>query len=128
MRKSSYTKKEFHQGQHRFEHWYRDNTVYFITSRVADQSAAFASERAKQIFWDRFRHYAIRYGFEAWVATLMDNHYHFIGYMPVGENLGAFMQHLHGSVAKLVNDLLAVRPPVLAQQGEQGLFRWMLAR
>lgn len=36
FRTSSYTDKEFFDGKHRFEHWYRDNTVYFITSRCRD--------------------------------------------------------------------------------------------
>ena len=41
MRKGSYTSDEFYQGKHRFEHWYRDNFVYFITSRVREGFAAF---------------------------------------------------------------------------------------
>ncbi|MEO6436473.1 MAG: hypothetical protein ABIP55_12040 [Tepidisphaeraceae bacterium] len=36
FRKSSHSKAESWDGQHRFEHWYRDNTVYFITSKVRD--------------------------------------------------------------------------------------------
>ena len=48
FRKSSYTRNEFFDGKHRFEHWYRDNTVYFITSKVRDGFAAFATEEAKQ--------------------------------------------------------------------------------
>ena len=39
----------------------------------------------------------------------MDNHYHSLGYLMLGDNLGPLMQRLHGSVAKLVNDLLPVR-------------------
>ena len=58
FRESSYTKREFQDGRHRFEHWYRDNTLYFITSRTRDRSAAFGSEEAKGIFWDRFDWYA----------------------------------------------------------------------
>src|SRR4051812_6825600 len=57
FRKSSYTHREYHDGQHRFEHWYRDNTVYFITSKVSDNSHAFASASAKLVFWDRFTHW-----------------------------------------------------------------------
>ncbi len=32
-RKSSATRNKYFDGKHRFEHWYRDNQVYFITSR-----------------------------------------------------------------------------------------------
>ncbi len=39
----------------------------------------------------------------------MDNHYHLLGYLKVGEKLGPMMQKLHGSVAKLTNDLLPER-------------------
>lgn len=45
---------EHHLGRHRFEHWYRDNTIYFITARCRDRYPAFASDRAKEIFWERF--------------------------------------------------------------------------
>ena len=51
------------------------------------------------------------YGYVPWVTTLLDNHYHTLGYLRVGENLGPMMQRIHGSVAKLVNDLLSVRRP-----------------
>lgn len=43
-RKSSYSPHEHHQGRHRFEHWYVDNQVYFITARCADRFPAFRSE------------------------------------------------------------------------------------
>src|SRR4051812_37212490 len=41
IHKSSHTHKEFHQGEHRFEHWYVDNQLYFITSRCRDGYLAF---------------------------------------------------------------------------------------
>jgi len=109
LRKSSYTHREWFKGKHRFEHWYRDNTVYFITSKARNGARVFTSDRAKEIFWDRFTHWTTRYGFEPWVTSLLDNHYHTVGYLKTGENLGPMMQRLHGSVAKLVNDVLPER-------------------
>ena len=109
FRKSSYTGHEHFDGQHRFEHWYRNNSVYFITARCRDRFPAFATEAAKAVFWDRFTHYAAAFGFVPWVTSLLDNHYHTVGYLRVGDNLGPFMQRLHGSVAKLVNDQLPER-------------------
>jgi hypothetical protein len=109
MRKSAPRRRERFDGRHRFEHWYRDNTVYFITARVRGGEMAFASDRAKAVFWDRFDFYSRRFGFTPWVTTLMVNHYHTLGYLRVGENLGQMMRRLHGSVAKLVNDALDVR-------------------
>jgi hypothetical protein len=109
LRKNAPATKEFFNGKHRYEHWYRDNTVYFITARVRDRYPAFASEAAKAIFWDRFNFYTAKYGFVPFVTSLMNNHYHTEGYLRHGENLGVMMQKIHGSVAKLVNDLLPIR-------------------
>jgi hypothetical protein len=37
FRKSSISSGEYYDGQHRFEHWYRDNSIYFITARCRDR-------------------------------------------------------------------------------------------
>lgn len=91
---------------HRFEHWCVDDQVYFITARTRDGFPAFSSERAKLIFWDRFNYYSAQAGFEPWITTIVENHYHTLGYLTVGNNLKTMMQRIHGSVAKLVNDVL----------------------
>ena len=106
IQKISRSSNPEHQGRHRYEHWQVDNQVYFITARCREQYPAFATEEAKAVFWDRFEHYTAKYGFVPWVTSLMDNHYHTLGYLRVGKNLSLMMQRLHGSVAKLVNDLL----------------------
>jgi hypothetical protein len=82
FRKSSISRDEYYDDQHRFEHWYRDNSVYFITARCKDRFRAFASEQANDIFWDRFNFYTVQYGFIPFVTTLMDNHYHTEGFPP----------------------------------------------
>ncbi len=109
FRKSS--SSTFHEpgGRHRFEHWYRDNTVYFITARCRDKYPAFKTEEAKAIFWNRFYHWTAHFGFIPWITTLLFNHYHTLGYLKVGENLGPMMRNIHGSVAKMVNDILPER-------------------
>jgi REP element-mobilizing transposase RayT len=123
FRKSSISSGETYDGHHRFEHWYRDNSIYFITARCRDRSPAFAREEAKEVFWERFGHYTKQYGFVPIVTSLLDNHYHALGYLRAGENLGPLMRHLHGSVAKLVNDLLEERlSPFWYDTGKQGYF------
>ena len=111
-------------GRPRQEHWYRDNSVYFLTARVRGRQHAFASEEAKAIFWDRFDHYSKQFNYVPWVTSLLDNHWHSEGYLAVGENLGPFMQRLHGSVAKLVNDLLPdpIASPFWGDTGQHGYF------
>jgi REP element-mobilizing transposase RayT len=109
FRKSSSFGESAPGKPHRFEHWYRDKTVYFITARCSNRYPAFASEEAKAIFWDRFLYWVKVYGFVPWIITLIDNHYHVIGYLKEGKNLGEMMRRIHGSVAKLVNDTLENR-------------------
>ena len=109
IHKSSYTRRETYKGRHRFEHWYVDNQVYFITARCRDRYPAFATEEAKVIFWNRFEHYTKEAGFTWWIVSLLDNHYHALGYLREGRRLGQMMQRIHGSVAKLVNDGLPER-------------------
>jgi hypothetical protein len=123
FRKSSSSSVHHFKGQHRFEHWYVDNQMYFITARCRDKYAAFQSEEAKRVFWDRFDHYTAKYDFTPCVTALLNNHYHTLGYSKVGENLGVMMQRLHGSVAKLVNDLLPERRlPFWREAGHQDYF------
>ena len=47
------------------------------------------------IFWDRFNYYAVKYGFVPWIISLLDNHYHTLGYLRIGESLRHQAQNLH---------------------------------
>jgi hypothetical protein len=107
--KLSRSKNKSYGRRQRYEHWLVDNQIYFITARCRDRYPAFASEGAKEIFWDRFSHYTTEFDFVPWVTSLIDNHYHTLGYLKIGKNLPTMMQRIHGSVAKLVNDLLPSR-------------------
>jgi REP element-mobilizing transposase RayT len=109
FKKSSDATPKYFQGKHRREHWYRDNTVYFLTTRCTNQFPAFRGREAKDIFWHQFEKYSVEYNFQPWIVSLVDNHYHALGYLPKGKDLGPMMRKLHGSVAKLVNDLLPQR-------------------
>lgn len=123
FRQCSATKTEIWKGHHRFEHWYLDNQVYFITARCRAKFPAFESEQAKTVFWERFDYYTKKYEFYPWVTSLLNNHYHTLGYLRKGENLGQLMRRLHGSVAKLVNDLLAEpHLPFWREAGNQDYF------
>src|SRR5258708_15327248 len=123
FRKSTSSSVHLFKGEHCFERWYRDNSLYFITARCRERFPAFRTNEAKAIFWDRFDHYTAQYGFVPWVTSLIDNHYHTLGYLKVGENLGPMMRRIHGSVAKLVNDLLEPRlVPFWYDSGKQGYF------
>ena len=127
FRKSSISSDEHYKGQHRFEHWYRDNSIYFITARCRGRFPAFSSEEAKAIFWERFDTYTHEYAFVPTITSLIENHYHIEMYVKNAAKLGAFMRGLHGSVAKLVNDVLERdgKPrlkPFWYDTGKQGYF------
>jgi hypothetical protein len=123
IRKSNTTPREHYKGKHRFEHWYRNNQVYFITSRCRDRFPAFATDETKAIFWEKFERYTTEFSFTPWVTSLLDNHYHTLGYLKIGESLPVMMQRVHGSVAKLVNDTLDMRLlPFWVDSGKQNYF------
>ena len=47
-----------------------------------------------------------QFRFVPWVTSLLDNHYHVLGYLHKGDNLPVMMQRFHGSTAKYVNVIL----------------------
>ena len=101
--------KTTQDGRRRYEHWHADNQLYFLTAVCRDHHPCFASEPAKAVFWDRFEHWTGECGFVPWATTLLSTHYHTVGYLREGRMLAVLMQRLHGSTAKLVNDLLPGR-------------------
>jgi REP element-mobilizing transposase RayT len=109
IRRYKTSNREIYEEDHRFEHWYRDNQVYFITARCRNRIAAFEGEEAKQIFWRQFDKYTREFGFDPWVVSLLNNHYHNLGYLRYGKDLPVMMQRIHGSVSKLVSDIFEVR-------------------
>ena len=123
VHKVSATQNATRGNDHRFEHWYVSNQVYFITARCRDGFGAFANEQACEVFWDRFDHYTAEAEFTPWVTSLIPNHYHILGYCKRGDAFGQMMRKLHGSTAKLVNDLFATRHvPFWSEAGHQDYF------
>ncbi len=120
-RKSAPGTRTVWKHRHKAEHWYRDNQVYFLTARCRGRFPAFAFDAARAVFWDRFTHYAREFGFAWWVTTLMDNHYHTVGHLQHGESLGPMMQRMHGSVAKLVNDVIQLEVRTMHASGQTHL-------
>ena len=123
IRKGSHKSEEYFGSQHRFEHWYCDNMVYFITARCCGGTHAFSSETCKLIFWERFEHYTQKHGFVPFVTSLLSKHYHTLGYLRKGKDLPLMMRGIHGSVAKLVNDQRTDRlVPFWVDTGHQNYF------
>ncbi len=123
IRKSLTTTRESYKGRHRFEHWFRDNQVYFITSTVRNHAHAFRTEEAKRIFWNQLDKYAQQFNFTPWIVSLLSNHDHTLGYLKFAKDLPLMMQRIHGSVAKLVNDVLDIRiAPFWIESGKQNYF------
>lgn len=128
FQQSEAASNEHWEGKHRFEHWYRDNSVYFITARCRDRYPAFASDEAKTIFWSRFEIAIADAGFQPWVTSLLGNHYHTVGYLEHGQRLKRMMQLLHGGTARYVNELLPETCAVLDRFAPQELHGRMPAQ
>jgi len=65
----------------------------------------------------------VQFGFTPWITSLLENHYHTLGYLKLGDDLPRMMQRLHGSVAKFVNDTLTTRiVPFWTDSGKQNYF------
>jgi hypothetical protein len=90
---------------------------------VRGHARAFESEEAKQVFWTQWEKYTKEFEYTSWVTSLMSNHCHDLGYNRYADNLPKMMQRIHGSVAKLVNDVLEVRiTPFWIDHGKQNYF------
>ena len=98
----------WHPHRRRVEHWHIDNQIYFITARCRDRLPAFEAEDAKLIFWRQLEIKAAEHGLTLIIASLLNNHYHLLGYLKEGDQLTPLMRGLHGSVARYVNQ---VTPP-----------------
>jgi hypothetical protein len=72
--KSGGRSRETYFGKRRFEHWYRDQQVYFITAICRGRTPAFTGVEAQAIFWRQFERYTAEFGFEPWVTALVFNH------------------------------------------------------
>lgn len=125
-RKSNQAKQRTYKGQHRFEHWYRDNQVYFITAKTSCATPVFTTKQACDLFWQTFDQATSANGFTPWVTALLNNHYHTLGYLKTGDNLPKMMQAIHGKVAKQINDLIRAgelkfpRQPLKPFWGQKG--------
>jgi len=109
LRRTSANTRKTYQSQHRFEHWLRDNQVYFITARVRGRFPAFDTPQASSIFWNVFDRRTAEHGFTPWVTSLVVNHYHTLGYLKQGDQLPKMMKLIHGAVSKQINDLIEAR-------------------
>ena len=102
IRKSDPSSREHRNGRHKFEHWYVDRTVYFLTARVREGLFAFEDPACQTIFWSKFDQYTRAHQFDPWIATLLVNHYHVVGFAQNRVALGQMMRKLHGSIAWLI--------------------------
>ena len=136
LRKSGPTRREYWEDKHKFEHWYRDNTVYFVTARCRDKHPCFASPEACAIFWDRFTHYTTQHHFEPWVTTLMNNHYHIQHLDVKPENLllvggrvkvadFGLVKDLHDAAASMMGGLTPIYAPPEVFEDQDAMKEWV---
>ena len=90
--------KEFHPP-----HIYKNETIYFISSRTINKDRFFEKNFEKDILWLVLRKAINKFkiGLFAWV--LLDNHYHLLFKIQDGKNLLRFIHFINGKSSFLLN-------------------------
>lgn len=89
--------------QNRPPHIYLDDTFYFITARTLKKVHLFNTNQKKQILLDVIKQAVNKYDckFLAWI--ILDNHYHLLLKLLVGETLSGFVGNIHTNSSRLLN-------------------------
>ena len=124
IHKTSRSPTEIHPtGSHRFEHWIKDNQLYFLTSCTNGKAHVFQTEETQAIFLKCFDNWHERSGLKVCVISLLSNHYHLVGYAKSGQQLIDFIRGLHSSTARYLNQLLDLPlRPFWREAGGQSYF------
>jgi putative transposase len=95
--------------EHRPIHFYRDQTIYFVTFRTINRINFLNTDQKKQIV-SRVIQKAIKNFFAslyAWV--ILDNHFHLLFLLPLGSSLPRFAHNISANVTRCVNQLDGIR-------------------
>ncbi len=90
---------------HNPPHIYIDNTVYFITSHTCDEKFYLDTDEKKEILLNEINKNVERYQFELFSWIILDNHYHLLIKVNQGNNLGKFINMVHGSSSYRINKI-----------------------
>ncbi len=90
---------------HNPPHIYIDNTVYFITAHTYGEKNFLNTDEKKGILLNKINESIKYYQFKLYGWVIIDNHYHLLIRTTCGNNLGKFINMVHGSSSYEINKI-----------------------
>lgn len=91
--------------KHHPKHIYKDETFYFLAARTVGKNKFFNTAEKKKIFRQVLKSILKRYNYLLYAWVVLDNHYHLLMKVTIGENLKFFVKDLHALSAKRINEM-----------------------
>ena len=90
--------------QHHPPHWYKDNTIYFITSRTVGAENYFIGPSKRKIIYDVLKEEIEKFKIDLYAFVILSNHYHLLFRIQKGIEIADFIGHLNGKSSKILNE------------------------
>jgi len=84
-------------------HIYTDDTFYFITGAILHHAPLLGPSSHKQHLQEQLLELALAYDLDLKAWIILDNHYHILFHLTIGENLSSFIRSLHTRTAVTFN-------------------------
>ena len=84
-------------------HLYLDNSYYFITCRTKDKRSHLLSKQVKTKLKNIFNEVGTEYHLSSFTYAILHNHYHFLAYVPKGDDVKKIMQKINGKLSHHLN-------------------------
>ncbi len=91
--------------QHHPPHWYKDNSIYFITARTIDAESYFIGPSKRKIIYDALKEGIKKFKVDLYAFVILNNHYHLLFKIQKGVELTNFIGFINGKSSKTLNEL-----------------------
>ncbi|MEX1248091.1 MAG: transposase [Anaerolineales bacterium] len=88
---------------HHPPHLFADQSRYFITASTYESLPLFRMNQSKEILREALGSLSSELGIQLSAWVILDNHYHLLLYVDLGETLKTFIQRLHGRTSFEIN-------------------------
>jgi putative transposase len=90
---------------HHPPHIFVDDSWYFITAHTIGHDSPLKDSQAKKIWTEKLYEIADIFDFKIHVYVVLDDHYHFLGYITDSKRLPKLINRLHGTTSFFINKL-----------------------
>ncbi len=98
--------------EHAPTHLLADDTPYFVTGAIYQKRPLLKSPELKFGFYELFRGYFDRHGWELDHWVILDNHYHLLGKSRKGKDLPAIIRNVHRVSGRKIYKAAGCEKPV----------------